>query len=238
VCLSWRRWFFDLSDRYARLDAKKDPLIGINVVVPWGAFRPLRELVWRKPDECGADVRDAGSERALQPVRRSDRVSGVRPAFVHAVPRAWALGTGCLTRRRSGSSGTIWRRRAWSMNFSRSSTGIRRGRAVSRVAGRSFTRPSCRASIVPVLHNYNKREKNASIKADETPEGRADKRSQKDVGAHWTRKHGKSRYGYKDHLDADRKHKLIRRYHVSPSRDIAWQCPAGQWMPPHRCCRA
>ncbi|MFT6104775.1 MAG: hypothetical protein ACJA1E_001198 [Paracoccaceae bacterium] len=39
--------FFDLSDRYARLDAKKDPLIGINAVVPWDAFRPLLELVWR-----------------------------------------------------------------------------------------------------------------------------------------------------------------------------------------------
>jgi IS5 family transposase len=97
------------------------------------------------------------------------------------------------------------------------------------------------ASIAPVPHNHNKRAENASIKADETPEGRADKpakRSQKDVDARWTWKHGKSRFGYEDHLDVDRKHKLIRRYHVSPSRDIAWQCPAGQWMPPHRCCRA
>ncbi|MFT7310790.1 MAG: hypothetical protein ACI853_001282, partial [Paracoccaceae bacterium] len=90
----------------------------------------------------------------------------------------------------------------------------------------------------PVPHNYNKRAENASIKADETPEGRADKRSQKDVDAHWTRKHGKSRYSHKNHPDVDLKHKLIRRYHVSPSRDIAWQCPAGQWMPPRRCCRA
>jgi hypothetical protein len=100
-------------------------------------------------------------------------------------------------------------------------------------------------AIVPVPHNHNKRAENASIKptikADETPEGRADKpakRSQKDVDARWPRKHGKSRYGFKNHLDVDREHKLIRRYHVSPSRDIAWQCPAGQWMPPHRCCRA
>ena len=45
--------FFDLSDRYASLDAKKDPLIEINAVVPWDAFRPLLERVWRKPDEAG-----------------------------------------------------------------------------------------------------------------------------------------------------------------------------------------
>ena len=43
--------FFDLSDRYASLDAKKDPLVEINAVVPWDAFRPLLERVWRKPDE-------------------------------------------------------------------------------------------------------------------------------------------------------------------------------------------
>ena len=42
--------FFDLSDRYASLDAKKDPLVEINAVVPWDAFRPLLERVWRKPD--------------------------------------------------------------------------------------------------------------------------------------------------------------------------------------------
>jgi hypothetical protein len=27
--------FFDLSDRYGSLDAKKDPLLEIDAVVPW-----------------------------------------------------------------------------------------------------------------------------------------------------------------------------------------------------------
>jgi len=35
--------FFDLSDRYASLDAKKDPLVEIDAVVPW-EFRPALEL--------------------------------------------------------------------------------------------------------------------------------------------------------------------------------------------------
>ena len=72
--------FFDLSDRYASLDAKKDPLVEIDAVVPWEEFRPALERVWRKPDADrksragrqadgrGADVQDAGPERALQPV--------------------------------------------------------------------------------------------------------------------------------------------------------------------------
>ena len=74
------------------------------------------------------------------------------------------------------------------------------------------------ASIVPVPHNQNKREENVAIKAGKTPEGWEDepaKRSQKDVDARWTKKHGKSHYGYKNHVNVDRKHKLIRRYHVT-----------------------
>ena len=41
--------FFDLSDRYASLDAKRDPLVEIDAVVPWEEFRPTLEEVWRKP---------------------------------------------------------------------------------------------------------------------------------------------------------------------------------------------
>ena len=69
--------FFDLSEGYARLDAKRDPLPEINSVVPWEEFRPVLAQVWRKPDadrksragrqadRRGSDVQDAGAERAL-----------------------------------------------------------------------------------------------------------------------------------------------------------------------------
>ena len=41
------------------------------------------------------------------------------------------------------------------------------------------------------------------------------KNRQKDKDARWTKKHGKSFYGYKNHVNADAKHKLIRRYDLS-----------------------
>ena len=41
--------FFDLSDRYASLDAKKDPLVAIDAAVSCEEFRPTLERVWRKP---------------------------------------------------------------------------------------------------------------------------------------------------------------------------------------------
>ncbi len=37
--------FFDLSDRYASLDAKKDPLLEIGRIVPWDDFRPVLKKV-------------------------------------------------------------------------------------------------------------------------------------------------------------------------------------------------
>jgi len=39
--------FFDLWDRYASLDAKKDPLVEIDAIVPWEAFRSALERVLR-----------------------------------------------------------------------------------------------------------------------------------------------------------------------------------------------
>ncbi len=74
------------------------------------------------------------------------------------------------------------------------------------------------ASIVPVPRNHNKREENKAIKAGETPKGWGDvpaKRCQQDVDARWTNKHCKPHYGYKNHVNVDRMHKLVRRYHVT-----------------------
>ena len=42
--------FFDLADRCASLDARKDPLVEIDAVLFWEEFRPTLERVWRKPD--------------------------------------------------------------------------------------------------------------------------------------------------------------------------------------------
>ncbi len=43
--------FFDVSNRYASLDARKDLLVQIAAVVPFEEFRSRLEAVWRKPGE-------------------------------------------------------------------------------------------------------------------------------------------------------------------------------------------
>lgn len=57
--------------------------------------------------------------------------------------------------------------------------------------------------------------------AGDSPDERGDnKRCQKDVEAHWTRKHGKTDYGYQNPTSVDRQHKVIRSYFVAVFRTV------------------
>jgi IS5 family transposase len=72
--------------------------------------------------------------------------------------------------------------------------------------------------MIPIPRQRNSREENAQIKAGEVPEAwqeNTNELEQKDVDAKWTKKNGQSYYGYKNHIDIDVKHKLIRNYAVT-----------------------
>lgn len=45
----------------------------------------------------------------------------------------------------------------------------------------------------------------------------APKRRQKDTDARWTKKHGKSSFVYKNHIDVDAEHTLIRDFEATPA---------------------
>ncbi|MEJ2475683.1 MAG: IS5 family transposase, partial [Desulfobacterales bacterium] len=76
------------------------------------------------------------------------------------------------------------------------------------------------ASIVDAPKQRNGREENAQIKAGEVPERFRENPNvgrQKDTEARWTKKNHENRYGYKNHISADVKHKLIRDLDVTPA---------------------
>jgi transposase, IS5 family len=79
------------------------------------------------------------------------------------------------------------------------------------------------ASIVEVPIQRNSRDENHEIKKGEIPVEWNDhpaKLSQKDVDARRTNQKGKSFYGYKDHIKADIKTKLITSYKVTPANVV------------------
>ncbi len=79
------------------------------------------------------------------------------------------------------------------------------------------------ATFVDVPRQRNTREENADIKEGAVPldfakkndKGRRDRLSQKDTDARWTKKNNETHYGFKNHINADQKTKIITRYEVT-----------------------
>jgi IS5 family transposase len=216
--------FFDIAKRYAGLDAKNDPLVKIDAAVRWEDFRPSLEAVWRAP--VGERKSAAGrkpwdvvvmfkaivlcalynlSDDQVEYQLR-DRLSFMRflgLGLEDPVPDAKTV---WFYREQLAQAGVI---EALFEDFD----GYLEQQGYLAMGGQIID-----ASIVPVPKQRNSRDENARIKDGETPgdwENRPAKRSQKDTEARWTRKHGKSHYGYKNHVSVDRRHKLVRRYQVT-----------------------
>ncbi len=85
------------------------------------------------------------------------------------------------------------------------------------------------ASIVEIPKQRNSRSDNAKIKKGEIPESfekNPARKRQKDIDARWTIKNNKAYYGYKDHIQVDVKHKLIRKYVITPGSTGDIKCLA------------
>ncbi len=216
--------FYDVANRYAGLDAKADPLVKLNAMVPWGDFRSRLETVWRGPPEerkskAGrkpwdtvvmfkaivlCELYNLSDEQFEYQLR--DRLSFMR-----------FLGLGLEDP--APDATTVWLYREQLVRAELVDELFDAFDAHLKAQGwLAMGGQMIDASIVPVPKQRNTRDENAAIKAGETPEGWDDKPAksrQKDTDARWTRKHGKSHYGYKNHVNVDRRHKLIRRYKVT-----------------------
>jgi len=216
--------FFDIAKRYAWLDAKNDPLVKIDAAVRWEDFRPSLEAVWRAPvgerkSAAGRKPWDAvvmfksivlcalynlSDDQVEYQLR--DRLSFMRflgLGLEDPVPDAKTV---WLYREQLAQAGMV-------EGLFAEFDGYLKDQGYLAMGGQIID-----ASIVPVPKQRNGRDDNAKIKAGETPEGwdaNPAKRSQKDTDARWTKKHGKSHYGYKNHVSVDRRHKLVRRYQVT-----------------------
>src|SRR5450432_2563246 len=216
--------FFDADRRHAALSAKGDPLEAIGTLVPWESFRADIEAVVLTPEEArksnaGRKPIDAivmfrmlvlqslynlSDEQVEFQVR--DRLSFTRflgLGFEDSIPDGTTL---WLFRERLAKAGLVEKLFARFGYYLEAKGYIACG-------GQMVD-----ATIVPVPKNRNTKEENEAVKAGQTPKAWAKKPArnrQKDKDARWTKKHGKSFYGYKNHVNADAKHKLIRQYDVT-----------------------
>src|SRR5450830_1364093 len=216
--------FFDADKRLAAISAKGDPLEMIDRVVPFESFRADIEAVVLTPAE---DKKSSAGRKPIDVIvmfrmlvlqslynlsdeqveyQVSDRMSFtrfLRLGIEDCIPDGTTL---WLFREALGKAGLIEKLfKRFSRHLEAKGYIARGGQMVD-------------ATIVPVPKQRNSREENEAVKAGKTPKewqkNRA-KNRQKDKDARWTKKHGKSFYGYKNHVNADAKHKLIRHYEVT-----------------------
>ena len=76
------------------------------------------------------------------------------------------------------------------------------------------------ASIIQVPRQRNTRKENKQVREGEVPEdwqNKPNKLEQKDLDADWTKKNGKTFFGYKNHIKINNGSKLITNYQVNPA---------------------
>ena len=216
--------FFDADKRLAAISAKGDPLEMIDRVVPFESFRAEIEAValtpanekksnaGRKPIDVIVMFRmlvlqslyNLSDEQVEYQVR--DRLSFtrfLRLGFEDSIPDGTTLWLFRETLAKAGLIERLFER--FGQHLEAKGYIARGGQMVD-------------ATIVPVPKQRNSREENEAVKAGKTPEEwekNPAKNRQKDKDARWTKKHGKSFFGYKNHINADARHKLIRQYGVT-----------------------
>jgi transposase, IS5 family len=216
--------FFDHDRWLEALSAQGDPLVAINAMVPWETFRATIEAVVLT---SAADRKSNAGRKPLDSVLKfkmlvlqslynlsdaqteyqaRDRLSFARflgLGLEDTVPDATSLWLFREQLAKAGLIETLFKQ--FGQHLEAHGYIARGGQIVD-------------ATIVAVPKQRNDRDENTAIKAGEMPDGWAEdphKLAQKDRDARWTKKHGRSHFGYKNHVNVDAKHKLVRHYSVT-----------------------
>ena len=212
---------FDLDNRLESLSRLGDPLEILNQTIPWGSFRPTLTKSLKKDRKSNAgrkpfdsvlmfkilvlqSLQNLSDDRTEYHIR--DRLSYTRflgLGLEDTIPDAKTLWAFRDTLSQNGAIKKLFNK----FNRFLDDKGFvaKQGQIID-------------ASIVPAPTQRNTRKENEIIKQGNVPENWEDKPHKlrrKDTDARWARKNGIRYFGYKNHVSADRKHKLIRAFEVT-----------------------
>jgi IS5 family transposase len=208
---------FELQDN--RLDRLGNPLLELNEVIDWKAFRPILKRIRKKERKstAGAKAKDEIMMFKGLVIQNLYGLSDDQLEYQIEDRRSFQRFLGLGNHQRAPDAKTFWAFRndlsarglveplftQLTAQLNQAGYLARKGQIID-------------ASIVPAPIQRNSRDENAKIKAGDVPEDwEENKRRQKDTEARWTKKNGKSYYGYKNHIEIDNANKLIRQYQVS-----------------------
>jgi transposase, IS5 family len=210
-----------LSARYEKLNQKQDLLLRLNQVIPWETFRPQlaqmheqvrKSAAGRKPTDVVVlfkmlvlqqlhNISDESLEYQV-----NDRLSFMQFLGFDLMSEVPDATTVWLFRKHLRDAGLV-------EGLFEQFEGYLITQGYAAKGGQIVD-----ATLIPVGVQHNTKEENIQIKAGEVPMSWAEKphrQAQKDGDARWTKKRGKSYFGYKDHIEIDAEHRLIRRYVVT-----------------------
>lgn len=216
-----QRSFFDVEDRLQSVSKMGDPLERLATVIPWESFRPLLMKVHEKERKSNAGRKpiDLVLMFKVLIVQTLYNLADEQVEYQIKDRLSFARFLGLGIEDSVPDATTIWnfRERLKELELME----ILFDRFSDHLAAEGYQAKQGQivdASIVPVPIQRNSREENRRVKNGEVPQDWSEaKREQKDVQARWTKKNAKSYFGYKNHIDVDVEHKLIRTFAVTPA---------------------
>jgi len=220
-----QKGFFDEDDRLKELSELGDPLERLNTVIDWGMFRPILTKVLKKEalGPGGRPPYDYVMMFKILVLQRLYNLSDAQTEYQIKDRLSFMRFLGLALCSDVPDDKTIWFFREQLVKadiidtlFFRFLTMLERKHIITREGS------IVDATFVDAPKQRNSKDENDHIKEGKIPRkweepGQEHKKAQKDVDARWTVKNDETHYGYKDHIKADAKSKIITDFTVTPA---------------------
>jgi transposase, IS5 family len=212
---------FDWQTRFQQLDKSGDPLAKLNNLLNWEQFRQKLDVLrdFERKSNAGRRPFDAVMMFKVLIIQSLYNLSDDQTEFQIRDRLSFMRFLGLAISDTVPDAKTIWLFREQ----------LKEAGLVKELFGQfdAFLRQNgfaaqkgqiVDASIIAAPKQRNSRDENTQIKEGQVPENWSEnKKRHKDIDARWTKKAAQNHYGYKNHIDVDVKHKVIRDYEVTPA---------------------
>jgi len=222
--------FFDLADRYEQLSNAGDPLIKLNEIIKWESFRKVldKALYKDRKSNAGRPPYDYILMFKILVLQSLYNLSDHQLEFQIRDRLSFMRFLDLDLEDKVPDEKTLWEFREKLVKANAIDKLFRKFDHYLEMKGYNAQCGSIvDASIVTAPKQRNSRDDNKKVKEGKTPEDwhkNPNKLSQKDLDARWTKKNNTSYYGYKDHINIDTKHKLVRKFKVTPASQSDPSC--------------
>lgn len=215
--------FFDAEMRLQDISKQGDPLEKLDKHISWEMFRPVLENALctyeKDPSKGGRPSYDSVMMFKILVLQHLYNIADERTEFAIKDRLSFMRFLGLTLKDNVPDEKTIWLfRETLTQNGAIGRLFKKFNEHLDRMGLIAHKGSIVDASFIEVPRQRNTRDENEDIRNGEIPEDwkeDPDKLRQKDVDARWTKKHGRSYFGYKNHAKVDRASKLITNYTTS-----------------------